>query len=33
MEDTQPHQNSVQDALDNDREKELRVFDDTKVGV
>ncbi|KAL0005377.1 hypothetical protein SO802_012938 [Lithocarpus litseifolius] len=33
MVDTLLHQNSVQDALDNDREKELRVFDDTKVGV
>lgn len=33
MVDTQLHQNSVQDALDNNREKELRVFDDTKVGV
>ncbi|KAM4108818.1 hypothetical protein ACB094_03G074200 [Castanea mollissima] len=31
MVDTQLHQNSVQDALDNDREKELRVFDDTKT--
>jgi hypothetical protein len=33
MVDTQLHQNSVQDVLDYDREKELKAFDDTKAGV
>ena len=33
MVDTHLHQNSVQDVLDHDREKELKAFDDTKAGV
>uniref|UniRef100_A0A2N9FEQ9 Fe2OG dioxygenase domain-containing protein n=1 Tax=Fagus sylvatica TaxID=28930 RepID=A0A2N9FEQ9_FAGSY len=33
MVDTHLHQNSVQDVLDYDREKELKAFDDTKAGV
>ncbi|KAM3705346.1 hypothetical protein ACJW30_03G075100 [Castanea mollissima] len=33
MVDTHLHQNSVQDVLDYDREKELKDFDDTKAGV
>ncbi|XP_050275354.1 1-aminocyclopropane-1-carboxylate oxidase homolog 1-like isoform X2 [Quercus robur] len=33
MVDTHLNQNSVQDVLDYDRQKELKAFDDTKAGV
>ncbi|KAF3955821.1 hypothetical protein CMV_018998 [Castanea mollissima] len=33
MVDTHQNQNSVQDVLDYDRQKELKAFDDTKAGV